>query len=145
MITIVRERILEFIDYLRSTEEYKTVLERFKEYLKTTAKTDRTHMIVFDFDNMDYDFGEWLDIQDRDSNLIKLTDGYYFNSKITIEKKEYDTLSNMTTKKCMICPKESVFEGYDINEGNIIFCQEHLDEWNMRKTGGMKWDEVSDD
>jgi hypothetical protein len=101
-------------------------------------------MIVFDFHSMDYDFGEWLDIQDRESNLIRLTDGYYWDGKFTIENVEWGGAAETSVKKCMLCHKESVFEGYDVNEGDIIFCQEHFDEWNIRKTG-MKWDEVPDD
>ena len=84
----VREKSLEFINYLRSTDEYKAVLERFKEYLKT-AEIDRPHMIVFDFDDMDYNFGEWLHIQDRDSNLVRLVNGYYWDGEITVEEIEY--------------------------------------------------------
>ena len=43
--------------------------------------------------------------------------------------------------KCMKCDKEAMFFGIDVELGDIIFCKEHLDEFNIRKTG-MKWDEV---
>lgn len=87
----IKPNILGFIEYLRSTDRYKVVCEQFKEYLKT-ADPERFHYIIFDFDEMDYEFGEIYSIADRTDNIVTLAYGNLLedNNGMEIEPKEYD-------------------------------------------------------
>jgi pyruvate/2-oxoacid:ferredoxin oxidoreductase beta subunit len=87
--TEIKSKSLEFIDYLRSTDEYRSVLERFKEYLKT-AEWDRYHVIVFDFDGMDFEFGEVFHVCDRTDNIVTLCHGSFFREKLEITEDKYE-------------------------------------------------------
>ena len=44
----------------------------------------------------------------------------------------------------MDCNKEAVFEGIDVDFGEVRYCQEHLDKETVRRTG-VKWDDLTDD
>jgi hypothetical protein len=92
-----KEKALEFIKYLQSTDKYKQTLEQFKEYLKTAAEFDRYHVIIFSFDYMGYEFGEVFRLCDRTDNLIILTNGY--PSLLSADNNEPEIIDNWNSKE----------------------------------------------
>lgn len=87
----LKTQTLEFIKYLKSTEEYKKCLEEFKEFLSCPKyEFDRFYSIIFDVEDMKFEYGEIYNLADGADSIIVLCNGWCWKGEVKIEEKNYE-------------------------------------------------------